>query len=89
MTRTEETAAMLAFRAKMATEEAQARYRRRAQIAEFPHAWIKAKIGLRQFHVRGLTKVKAELMWASFTFNLQTWIRLLKRKPLEASMAMG
>ena len=89
VTRTEETAAMLAFRAKMATEEAQARYRRRAQIAEFPHAWIKAKIGLRQFHVRGLTKVKAELMWASFTFNLQTWIRLLKRKSLEASMAMG
>ena len=80
--RSEETAAMVAFRAKMATEEAKAQYRRRAEIAEFPNAWIKAKLGLRQFHVRGLVKVKAELLWAGLTFNLQKWIRFLQQQAL-------
>jgi len=87
--RTEETAAMLAFRAKMATEEAQQRYRRRSQIAEFPNAWIKTKLGLRQFHVRGLGKVKTELLWACFTYNLQTWIRCMKQKSLTAGVAVA
>lgn len=87
--RTEETAAMLAFRAKMATEEAQQRYRRRSQIAEFPNAWLKAKLGLRQFHVRGLVKVKMELLWACLTYNLQTWIRCRKQKSLSAGVAIA
>jgi len=34
---------MNAFREKMATEQAQAVYRRRGPIAEFVHAWIKAR----------------------------------------------
>ena len=87
--RSEETAAMVAFRAKMATEEAKAQYRRRSQIAEFPNAWIKTKLGLRQFHVRGLVKVKAELLWAGLTFNLQKWIRFLQQKALPISVTMG
>ena len=48
---------MKAFREKMAGEEAQAQYRRRGRVVEFCHAWIKSKLGLRQFHVRGLVKV--------------------------------
>jgi transposase len=84
--RREESAAMAAFRAKMASEEAQQQYRKRAQVAEFPNAWIKAKLGLRQFHVRGLLKVKAELLWACFTFNLQTWLRCQKRCALASGM---
>ncbi len=79
---------MLAFRAKMATEEAKAQYRRRAEVAEFPHAWIKAKLGLRQFHVRGLAKVQAELLWAGLTFNLQKWIRFLQQPSLPAAGAI-
>jgi len=31
-------------------------------VAEFPHAWLKAKIGLRQFRVRGLKKVRGEAL---------------------------
>ena len=46
--RTEETAAMIAFRQKMATPEAQKQYRRRSRVIEFCHAWIKSKLGLRQ-----------------------------------------
>jgi transposase len=87
--RREETAALVAFRAKMATAEAKAQYRRRSQIAEFPHAWIKVKLGLRQFHLRGRVKGKTELMWAALTFNLQKWIRCLQQKLLPARMVMG
>jgi len=60
----------------MATAEAQAQYRQRGRVIEFCHAWIKSKLGLRQFHVRGLAKVATELLWTCFTYNLQQWIRL-------------
>lgn len=76
--RTEETAAMIAFREKMATPEAQNQYRRRGRVIEFCHAWIKSKLGLRQFHLRGLAKVQMEMLWACLTYNLQQWIRLRK-----------
>jgi transposase len=76
--RTEETAAMIAFRQKMATPEAQKQYRRRSRVIEFCHAWIKSKLGLRQFHLRGLAKVQTEMLWACLTYNLQQWIRLRK-----------
>lgn len=76
--RTEETAAMIAFRQKMATPKAQKQYRRRSRVIEFCHAWIKSKLGLRQFHLRGLVKVQMEMLWACLTYNLQQWIRLRK-----------
>lgn len=74
--RPEESPVVLAFRRKMASEEAQVQYRRRGRIVEFCHAWIKSKLGLRQFHVRGLVKVQMEMLWACLTYNLQHWIRL-------------
>src|SRR5437867_12133271 len=55
---------MIAFRQKMATPEAQKQYRRRSRVIEFCHAWIKSKLGLRQFHLRGLDKVQLEMLWA-------------------------
>jgi len=77
--REEEAPAVAAFRAKMATEEAKQIYRQRGAVAEFPNAWIKAKIGLRQFRLRGLIKVKMEATWACLTYNIQQWIRLRGR----------
>jgi transposase len=74
--RLEEKAAVIAFREKMASAEAQAQYRRRGRVVEFCHAWLKSKLGLRQFHVRGLVKVQMEMLWAGLTYNLQQWIRL-------------
>lgn len=76
--RVQESAAVVAFRQKMATPEAQAQYRRRSRVSEFCHAWIKSKLGLRRFHVRGLAKAGTELLWACLTYNLQHWIRLRK-----------
>ena len=60
----------------MQTAAAQEIYRRRSAIAEFPNAGLKAKIGLRQFCVRGLKKVRCEVMWACLTYNIQQWVRL-------------
>lgn len=74
--RGEESAAVRAFQQRMAGDEAKTQYRRRGRVVEFCHAWIKSKLGLRQFHVRGLAKAGTELLWACFTYNLQQWIRL-------------
>jgi transposase len=80
--RAEEAPAVVAFRAKMQTAEAKQIYRQRGAVAEFPHAWIKDKLGLRQFRLRGLIKVRMETLWACLTYNLQQWIRLCWRKRL-------
>jgi hypothetical protein len=77
--RTEDSPVVAAFKAKMRTEAAQAIYKQRAGVAEFPNAWIKAKIGLRQFRLRGLAKVGLETLWACLTYNIQQWIRLVWR----------
>jgi hypothetical protein len=77
--RTEKTAQLVAFEAKMQTEQAQQIYKQRAGVAEFPNAWIKEKIGLRQFRLRGLLKVTAEALWACLTYNICQWIRLCWR----------
>ena len=79
--RAEEAPAVVAFRAKMETVEGKEIYRQRGAVAEFPNAWIKAKIGLRQFHVRGLLKVTLEALWVCLTYNIQQWIRLRWRNP--------
>ncbi len=78
VTQPEESSVVMAFRKKMASEEARKQYRRRGRVVEFCHAWIKSKLGLRQFHVRGLKKVRMEMLWACLTYNLQHWIRLKK-----------
>jgi len=74
--RKEDSEAVKAFRAKMQTEQAKQIYRTRAEIAETPNAWIKAKFGLRQFRLRGLSKVGIEAVWACLTYNVRQWIRL-------------
>ena len=74
----EESPVVMAFRKKMASEEARKQYRRRGRIVEFCHAWIESKLGLRQFQVRGLAKVQMEMLWACLTYKLQQWIRLSK-----------
>jgi DDE family transposase len=75
--RKENSEAVKAFRAKMQTEPAKQIYRTRAEVAETPNAWIKAKFGLRQFRLRGLQKVGMEAGWACLTYNIQQWIRLI------------
>lgn len=65
-----------AFKIKMETEEAKRIYKTRSAIAEFSNAWLKSKVGLRQFCVRGKLKAETELNWACMAMNIQHWVRL-------------
>ena len=76
LVRVEDAPEVERFRQKMQTAQAQEIYRQRAPVAEFPNAWIKEKIGLRRFRLRGLAKVSCEALWACLTYNIQQWIRL-------------
>jgi transposase len=76
VTRTERSGVLQQFEEKMQTEAAKAIYRQRGAVAEFPNAWIKDKLGLKQFRLRGLMKVRLEVLWAALTYNIQQWIRL-------------
>jgi len=64
-----------AFRSRMQTEAAKEIFKQRGPIAEFTNAWLKEKLGLRQFHLRGRLKVGIEALWATLTLNMQIWIR--------------
>ena len=74
--RQQKSEGVLAFEAKMKTQEAITIYKERAGVAETPNAWIKDKFGLRQFRLRGLAKVGMETVWACLTYNISQWIRL-------------
>jgi hypothetical protein len=71
--------AVTAFRQKMEHAEAKAVYKQRGAVAEFPNAWIKDKINLWKFRLRGLAKVATEALWACFTYNVMVWERLVWR----------
>jgi transposase len=90
VTRSEEPAATLAFKAKMATPEAQQIYAQRSRIAEFPHAWIKERCGLRQFRCRGRLKATLEATWAALSYNLIRWFAMRRRPTLtQAALAFA
>ena len=82
--RLEEQADVAAFRKKMEEDEYRAIYRKRGEVAEFPNAWIKDKLGVRKFRVKGLAKAGSELLWACLTYNIMQWVRLIWRKPAMA-----
>jgi transposase len=82
--RVQEHADVAAFRKKMETAEAQAIYRQRGGVAEFPNAWIKEKLGVRKFRVRGVVKAGSELIWACLTYNIMQWVRLSWRQTVRA-----
>ena len=63
--------------ARMATPEGRKVYQKRARIAETPFGILKAVMGIRQFLLRGLEKVKTEWLWAATAFNLAKLARML------------
>jgi hypothetical protein len=83
--RAERSPILQQFAQKMETEAAKAIYRQRGAVAEFPNAWIKDKLGLKQFRLRGLVKVRLEVLWATLTYNIQQWIRLSWRPALASN----
>jgi transposase len=76
--------------ARMATLEGREFYRQRPRIAETPFAILKAVMGIRQFLLRGLEKVKTEWLWAVTAFNLQKLVRMMAILRAErASLDLG
>jgi hypothetical protein len=67
------------FQQRMATQESKRIYRQRSEVAETPHLWMKAKFGLRQFHVRGLVKAGQEALWTALTYNIVLLLRCRRR----------
>jgi len=72
----------------MTTEAARQVLKKRGPVAEFPSAWIKEKLGIRKFRLRGMAKAKTEAMWGAFTYNVQQWIRLTWRPKLTAGLTV-
>ena len=75
-----EPEAVTAFRQKMGQDMAKAIYKLRGAVAEFPNTWLKDKINLWKFRLRGLAKVTTEALWACFAYNVMVWERLVWRK---------
>jgi transposase len=72
--------------ARMASDEGRKVYNQRPRIAETPFAILKAVMGLRQFLLRGLEKVKTEWNWGVTAFNVGKLVRHMAR--LRAEFAL-
>ena len=71
-----ESKAMREYLARMRRSAMKKLYKKRAEIAEFPHMWIKGVQNLRQFSVRGIVKAGTEALWMALAYNVTQWIRL-------------
>jgi len=78
-----------ALAARMKTPAARATYARRAWLAETPNAVIKAWMGLRQFLLRGLDKVRTEWRWACTAYNLRKMVRIVAGLRARLAMVVG
>ena len=67
---------MKQYQARMKRPEVKQLYRKRSEIAEFPHLWAKAVKGWRRFSVRGVVKASMEAMWVGLAYNVTQWMRL-------------
>ena len=65
--------------ARMATASARQLYNQRPRIAETTFGILKSVMGLRQFLLRGLEKVKTEWRWATTAFNVIKLVRAIGR----------
>jgi transposase len=70
--------------AKMQTEAGRATYNRRMHIGETQFAIIKNILGVRQFLLRGLEKVRTEWCWVCTAYNLKKLIAAVAAMRAEA-----
>jgi hypothetical protein len=62
----------------MKTEEARVVYKERAATSECVNALMRARYGLEQFTVRGVTKILGVALLMTLVHNLLRWISLTK-----------
>jgi transposase len=63
--------------AKLHTAKGRAIYHRRFHVAETPFAILKGMMGIRQFLLRGLEKVRTEWRWACTAYNLKKLVQAM------------
>jgi len=78
-----------AMDARLRTPEGRQTYGRRTWASETVFGFLKGVMGLRQFLLRGLDKVRTEWLWACATYNLAKLVRGLARRCAQASSAAG
>ena len=71
-----ESPAMKQYLTRMKRPEIKKLYKRRSEIAEFPHLWAKAVKKWRRFSVRGAVKAGMEAMWVALAYNVSQWMRI-------------
>jgi transposase len=71
-----DTAEVIRWRQRMATDEAKAVYRQRGATAEWTNAQFRGRHGLQQFTVRGLDKTLSVVLMIAIAHNLLRWIAL-------------
>ena len=75
--RKDDSAAVAAWRRRMAAPEGQRIYRERASTCETINADLTAWRGLGRFLVRGLSKVRCVVLWSALAYNLFHFARAL------------
>jgi len=78
-----------ALAARMGTPAGRKTYARRAWMAETPNSVIKAWMGLRQFLLRGLEKVRTEWRWACTAYNLRKLVTIVAGLRAEVTACRG
>ena len=68
------------------TESGKKRVARRAHLAEPPNGFIKEVLGLGQFLLRGLDKVRTEWLWACTAFNLRKLMIAMEKLRADGSL---
>ena len=56
------------------------------ELAETPNGFIKEVLGLRQFLLRGLDKVRTEWLWACTAFNIRKLMIAMEKLRAEGSL---
>lgn len=72
-----DSAEVLAWRKRMATDDARDIYKDRAATAECVNAHLRTRYGLYQFPVRGAAKILTVLLLIAVTHNLFRWMALV------------
>mgnify|MGYP005844779419 CR=1 FL=1 len=69
-----------AMDARLRTPEGRAKYERRRWACETPFAFIKTVMGVRQFLLRGIEKVRTEWRWVCTAYNLRKLVSGMARQ---------
>ena len=68
---------MKRYLSRMKRPEVKRLYKKRCEVAEFPHMWAKAVKGWRRFSVRGVVKAGMEAIWVALSYNMAQWMRVM------------